>query len=443
MSELSPNVTGEAVASRDHRDALLDQIAPLRGSWVGLLLTGAVLLWLLYLASNFRPPTQPITLSDSNSGSAIRQLLFAGTGMLAVTRLFFSRSLGPVVIMHLPVLGILGLILGSVLWSAEATLTIKRGIIYAFGIITLLVMVHSTDHPARQMMRILVYFCTAAALLSLAFYVALPANITVNPARPGLAGISNHPNTLAPFLSIGLLLSFGMPPQSTMERWLILGSRGILALGLFLTFSVTTWTATLIGCGAYLFFSASNYRRGFLQICILTGIVLVSLIGVDTLKSAFFDATGRDESLSGRDELWNAVWIEAKKDILLGNGYGAFWTEGKGRELVQTWNPRQSHNTYLDILVDLGIIGLIAVLIVFPLRIFLSWTFVSGSPGSRQRNCSAAMLAVVISYMSIYAMSQSFFLRFDAFPFFAICWITLIFTNPDRNHLNYEFSQGN
>ena len=51
----------------------------------------------------------------------------------------------------------------------------------------------------------------------------------------------------------------------------------------------------------------------------------------------------------------------------------------------------------------------------------------------------AAMMAVAFGYMLSYGFGESFFLKYDKFPFFIIVWITLIFTNRDTQRIAKEF----
>ena len=90
-------------------------------------------------------------------------------------------------------------------------------------------------------------------------------------------------------------------------------------------------------------------------------------------------------------------------------------------------------------LIDLGIIGLLIVLVMFPIRLLLVWMHLCGKAGTPRRKAMAAMMAVAFGYMCSYAFSQSFFLKLDMFPFFTICWITLLFTNQDQNRIQKEF----
>ena len=424
--------------SPSHEGASGNPLQDLRNPLVRNSMVVVILLWLVYSVSGFRLPTSPIVLSDSDAGSGIRQLIFGGAGIMAAGFLFLYRGIAPTVALRFPYLALAFFLLGSALWSQVPSLTIKRSAIFIFGLLTLIVIVHSAKNPVRLMFLILVYSSGAFAFLSLLFHITLPQNCTVNPGRAGLAGISVHPNTLAPFLSTGLLLSLGLVERNNRSRLLLRGTQLITVIALFLTGSITTIITTFVGLGFYLILSSGKYRLGLLQILCVSAILFVGVIGLDTLRVTFFDTTGRDESLSGRDELWKAVGYEISMNPILGNGYGAFWTEGKGREITQTWNPRQSHHAYLDVMLDIGTVGLIAVIILFPLTLLFRWTAHSGCPGTVQRRAMAAMYATAFSYLTIYAFGQSYLLRFDSFPFLVLVWISLLVSNNDSNRIDHE-----
>ncbi len=421
---------------------LFRDLKRLQEGGVSRLLVCALVLWMLYLVSAFRLPTTAITISDANASAAVRQLLFASTGMIAGVQLLVSRSLGTILVLRWHYTGLAILMILSFAWSDLPVQTIKRTIIFICGLLSLITIVHSSRNPVRLMLVIVVGFTASVSALSLLFSVILPSDCTVNPARAGLSGISNHPNTLAPFLSIGLVLSFGLTAFNNRQKLLLRIAQCVLAIGLLLTFSITTFITTLVAYALYLFFSSTGYRRGAYQLVTVFVVAFILLVGVKTLKSSFFNATGRDESLSGRDVLWQVCFYEAKKKILMGHGFGAFWTEGKGRELVQTWNPRQSHHSYLDTILDLGILGLLVTVYVFPIRMLFSWSVVSGNPGSPARRAFSAMMAVSFAYLGVYGLGQSILLRLDSFPFFVLVWVVLLFTHTDTRGMVSEFSGG-
>jgi O-antigen ligase len=71
---------------------------------------------------------------------------------------------------------------------------------------------------------------------------------------------------------------------------------------------------------------------------------------------------GRDWTLTGRTLIWQETWELLQRRPLLGYGYGAFWAEdSEVASRVQEgvgWETPSAHNGYLDLLLELGVIGL-------------------------------------------------------------------------------------
>jgi exopolysaccharide production protein ExoQ len=70
--------------------------------------------------------------------------------------------------------------------------------------------------------------------------------------------------------------------------------------------------------------------------------------------AAFTSLLGRDSTLTGRTEVWAAVLPEMQRHLAIGHGFGSFWTDAR-RELYEI---PTAHNGYLDILLELGAVGL-------------------------------------------------------------------------------------
>jgi O-antigen ligase len=92
-----------------------------------------------------------------------------------------------------------------------------------------------------------------------------------------------------------------------------------------------------------------------------------------TPAEAILEATGRDMTLSDRTYLWKDLLDNAAKTRTFGVGFGAFWVGPLGYELypfpnwakvTRTWRPREGHNGYIDVYVDLGLVGLVLMLLV-------------------------------------------------------------------------------
>jgi O-antigen ligase len=78
------------------------------------------------------------------------------------------------------------------------------------------------------------------------------------------------------------------------------------------------------------------------------------LIGKLTIfgVSAFL---GRESHLTGRNEIWAQLIPAAKQKLLLGYGFGGFWTD----KWIEILRVNEAHNSYLDLILSTGTIGLI------------------------------------------------------------------------------------
>jgi exopolysaccharide production protein ExoQ len=98
--------------------------------------------------------------------------------------------------------------------------------------------------------------------------------------------------------------------------------------------------------------------------------------GVNTLLAPIMHLTGKDMTFSARSVIWDVIKQHSAAAPWLGTGYGAYWTgpEPSSPSYVflrlMNFYPTASHNGYLEILNDLGRVGLICLLafLVFFLR---------------------------------------------------------------------------
>ena len=84
--------------------------------------------------------------------------------------------------------------------------------------------------------------------------------------------------------------------------------------------------------------------------------VLTPMVGGSTL-SGLTNTVGRDETLTGRTEIWAKYLPIALKRPILGHGIGGFWSTSTAEEMT----VKEAHNGYLEIIMDLGFLGLLLV----------------------------------------------------------------------------------
>jgi exopolysaccharide production protein ExoQ len=88
---------------------------------------------------------------------------------------------------------------------------------------------------------------------------------------------------------------------------------------------------------------------------------LLLLAAVVFSPEAVLNTMGRDTSLTGRMPLWQAISGIIAERPFLGHGYSGFWdaTSPAVQDLWQRvgWQAPDAHNGYLDIMIQLGVVG--------------------------------------------------------------------------------------
>lgn len=126
-------------------------------------------------------------------------------------------------------------------------------------------------------------------------------------------------------------------------------------------YSATASAAGIIGIGmlAALFWYK---KRGAIPGSAILTTLTVFIIAYGTVtpmlgKLTLVDISsmvGREETLTGRTEVWNRLVPVAMNRPILGHGFNSFWTTGSRDE----FNMTGAHNGFLDIILSLGLVGL-------------------------------------------------------------------------------------
>ncbi|MBE0657331.1 MAG: O-antigen ligase family protein [Bryobacteraceae bacterium] len=91
---------------------------------------------------------------------------------------------------------------------------------------------------------------------------------------------------------------------------------------------------------------------------VLAYVFTETVLGID-VTAVIARLVGRDPSLTGRDHIWRVV-LSMGTNPLVGTGYESFWL---GPRLLEAWSRagnglNQAHNGYLEVYLNLGMIGL-------------------------------------------------------------------------------------
>lgn len=174
-------------------------------------------------------------------------------------------------------------------------------------------------------------------------------------------GTMPHPNVLAAFLILGLVLGLYFVSRATTIGNKILLSLGVfvLTIGLFTTFSRIAWIAAAIAFISFFIFNWIKKQRSTLIV-----IVVVSLVSCATIAWLYSDSfqsrVGETSSVSVVDRyFFNQMGLDLiARYPILGVGVGNYVPALLDNYQLEPWQHQPPHNIFIFIAAELGIVGL-------------------------------------------------------------------------------------
>lgn len=262
----------------------------------------------------------------------------------------------------------------STLWSVDPQTTLWRSLALvatsAFGFF----LGHYFD--LRRLIRLLAIAASINLVISTVLIFAFPSiGIDDTDAwRGAWIGAFTHKNSLGAAVATSILVLC----------YAVLTNRGLLRLGfvamlgvafalLIGSLSSTSLVMSVVGLLLAIVCLAWQKARG-LSIVVLVGAgvfvpVLATIMTQIEFMSLLLDAVGKDATMTGRTDIWYLAWPYITDRFWLGYGYDAFWQPGfpwfSQFEARLYYRPYHSHNGVLEFWIACGLIGVVAVLLVF------------------------------------------------------------------------------
>jgi len=315
---------------------------------------------------------------------------------------------------------LVAIIIASVFWSdmPRATLGSSQNLVR----ITLFGVYFGTRYSLKEQLRLLAWALGIGALLSLVLVVALPSYGVMGKgsiSTPEIMshagawqGVYGHKNVLGRIMVLSSLVFLLFTISSRRYRWLA-GVGLCLSVALIVGSTSKSSLIILLTIVALLPFYRAlrwNYTIAlpFFIVVILVGGSVATLLVSNA--EAILGLFGRDLTLTGRTPLWGAVLDKIWERPWLGYGYGAFWQglEGESADVwrIVGWEPPHSHNGFLDIGLDIGLLGFSA----FALS-FLSVCLQAVSWIRRTKSAEGLWTLAYLTFLLLANLTESSFFR--------------------------------
>lgn len=258
----------------------------------------------------------------------------------------------------------------STVWSYAPHVTLVRS--GALVGATLFGLYLATSYEPLQILRLTATALSLAAVASIVLALFLPQYGLDSTYHDGAwQGIFVQKNALGRVMSIAViaLVHTVLAKRSRVSWGLLLG---LSLLTLYFSDSATALLITLILLALLPAYRILRWPST------LTGVALMALGGLGvtlwvwlpSVVPNMLEALGRDATLTGRTVIWSGVWSLIQSHLWLGYGYGGFWMGWDGPSahiwrLFTNWNPSDSHNGFLDIWSDVGVVGLTLFIFAF------------------------------------------------------------------------------
>jgi O-antigen ligase len=189
----------------------------------------------------------------------------------------------------------------------------------------------------------------------------------------GWKGIFYHKNGLGMFGLFGITLC----PAFIRSKIARVPWRTVFGLCCLLVVGSNSMTALLLSAAAvFLWLCVFTYRSRFYAgfIALTISSMIATAVGIWMYLSgnivALFGLLGKDATLTGRTLLWKLALYAVRQNPWIGYGYRAFWLGkdyGPAAEYMGHYASylSSSHNGYIDLLLDTGVVGAVLVVLVF------------------------------------------------------------------------------
>lgn len=391
--------------------------------------------FLIMMATNAIIPVVRIELGFDYSvaeGDSLIQAIWLVIYLLGLIFIFINRKEFFRIFLKPKLLWIIyGLAFFSIIWSADPSVTFRRSIALFFTQIIGLYLY--SRFKIEGLVRVLRYAFGISIVISFVFVIMFP-NIGVHHDDSfdgAWRGIYVHKNSLGNYM----VLSFSLWLISFIDFYNKLKIHGYInliasfvftLLSLVLVFrseSKTALTMVFVVLIVLIFRSVLRSNPRFAIAFMFSAITLIMLIlffGINKYEDIIV-FMGKDITISGRTQIWQLTIDAILEKPIIGYGYGAFWQGFDGPSAyicgVLNFNVHHAHNGYLDLVLELGILGLI----VYVLSVIILIFRLIGAQRYNV-NCVEIFPLIFIMHTLLYNISETFMMAQNT-----ISWILYTF----------------
>jgi len=295
----------------------------------------------------------------------------------------------------------------SIVWSQDRLHTLSEAVTLVGTTVIVIWMAQTIDWQSQ--LKIILYAGAISGILSVAFAIGLPSRgIDYSHGSAAWQGIFFSKNHLGRMMLFFLTPAFYF--RAGKNQPLLHRAFRYSYIALCLGLIGMSRSKTAIGVTAiYLVFTAAMFLsrrlramdRKFLILALAILFSVSALLILPNLTALVLQMGG-DPTLTGRTVIWSQLLLSFWKHPWTGYGYGAFWGAGEGWAAFMRiygamhFAASYAHSGYIDVLLQLGGIGLALVLAIVAKATYTGLRELGGDQAARVEWCCAILFVSVI-----------------------------------------------
>jgi O-antigen ligase len=313
-------------------------------------------------------------VSDISMSNPVNQVVYSAIFLLAIIsvipsykNLFYWLNHEKFIVFFLLWCGL------TIIWAIDPLVAFKRYFQYlTTSLVFISVLLNFKDE--KFILKNLIIILSIYLFVSLAVVLTIPQ--ATDPSFNTWRGLHPTKNNLGQTAGLSVIFfAYQLFLQNSLDKKIFFLFFLIIAAVLLLgSFSMTN---VLLVSIFTVFFLISKSNKIFEPLGIRNKVIyiiiffaFIFLITILTLGSGvytkFFDLIGKDPTLTGRTDIWYIVLSQSLNELITGVGFQSFWVPEHLSQmtLFQYWIPTQSHNGYVDIILETGFVGLILFFLI-------------------------------------------------------------------------------
>lgn len=252
----------------------------------------------------------------------------------------------------------------------------KESLLFAIriGIFTTYFAVLTTLLKRRHLMRFLISFFAIFGIINMLYIAVLPSYGLMAGIHSGaFRGLFSHKNQFGYFCAYGVVLfclcaTYSRGLMALLGSLAMAGFFGVMLIGSHSSGALTAAGFGLLAAAAILYTPKIHTTVKIVWLALISMFVIAIIPFFDAIMGIFLQLLGRDPSLTNRADLWALYMQEYLKSPILGLGANAYnFDPGIHQRIQSALNVKayfSPHNGYLDILLQVGAVGMIVYILM-------------------------------------------------------------------------------